>query len=278
MTTLINIELYKIFKKWRTYISFIAVTLLVLLIQLAISISGRDATRGLTGQLSNSFVMVGNLLNAYFVSYLILNFVIVNVPFLIVLVAGDMLAGEATAGTYRVLLTRPVSRFQVVLSKFLSSLIYSYLLILWLAVLSIVLGIVLFGTGELIVLQKGLIIFAKDDIIWRFILAYFMAGLSMSTVAALAFFFSSLVENAIGPIITALAIIIVFTIISAVPIDFFQVIKPYLFTNYMFSWRLFFDGTLNYVEIIKSVSVLLAHIVVLFGITAYIFEKKDILS
>ncbi|MCH8169608.1 MAG: ABC transporter permease subunit [Bacteroidetes bacterium] len=278
MTTLINIELFKIFKKWRTYIGFIAVALLVLVIQLAISISGRDATSGLTGQLSDSFIMVGNLLNGYFVSYMILNSIIVNIPFLIVLVAGDMLAGEATAGTYRILLTRPVSRFQVVLSKFLTSIIYSYMLIFWLAILSFVLGIILFGTGELIVLQNGLIIFAKDDIIWRFILAYFMAGLSMCTVAALAFFFSSLVENAIGPIITAMAIIIVFAIISAIPIDFFQTIKPYLFTNYLFSWRLFFDDSLNYVEIIKSLSVLLGHILVLFGITAYIFEKKDILT
>lgn len=278
MTTLINIELFKIFKKWRTYIGFIAVALLVLVIQLAISISGRDATSGLTGQLSDSFIMVGNLLNGYFVSYMILNSIIVNVPFLIVLVAGDMLAGEATAGTYRILLTRPVSRFQVVLSKFLTSIIYSYMLIFWLAILSFVLGIILFGTGELIVLQNGLIIYAKDDIIWRFILAYFMAGLSMCTVAALAFFFSSLVENAIGPIVTAMAIIIVFAIISAIPIDFFQTIKPYLFTNYLFSWRLFFDDSLNYVEIIKSLSVLLGHILVLFGITAYIFEKKDILT
>ena len=249
-----------------------------MLIQLAISISGRDVTSGLTGQLSDSFIMVGNLLNGYFVSYMILNSIIINIPFLIVLVAGDLLAGEATAGTYRILLTRPVSRFQVVLSKFLTSLIYSYMLIFWLAILSFVVGIILFGTGELIVLQNGLIIFAKDDIIWRFILAYLMAGLSMCTVAALAFFFSSLVENAIGPIVTAMAIIIVFAIISAIPIDFFQTIKPYLFTNYFFSWRLFFDDSLNFVEIIKSLSVLLGHILILFGITAYIFEKKDILT
>ncbi len=278
MTTLINIELFKIFRKWRTYISFAAVTLLVFLIQLAISLGGRNAASGLTNQLSDSFIMVGNLLNGYFVSYLILNSTIVNVPFLITLVAGDMLAGEATAGTYRILMTRPVSRFQVVLSKFLSSLIYSYLLIIWLAVLSIVTGLLLFGSGELIVLQNGLTIFAKDDIIWRFILAYIIAGLSMCTVAALTFFFSSLVENAIGPIVTAMAIIIVFAIVSAIPIDFFQTIKPYLFTNYLFSWRLFFDDPLNYAEIIKAVSVLLGHIIVFFGITAYIFEKKDILT
>jgi len=278
MTTLINIELYKIFRKWRTYIGFAAVTFLVFLIQFAISLGERDAASRLTNQLSDSFIMVGNLLNGYFVSYMILNAIIVNIPFLIVLVAGDMLAGEATAGTYRILMTRPISRFQVVLSKFLSSLIYSCMLILWLAILSILLGIILFGSGDLIVLQNGIIIFAKGDIIWRFILAYIMAGLSMCTVAALAFFFSSLVENAIGPIVTALAIIIVFAIISAIPIDFFQTIKPYLFTNYLFSWKLFFDDPLNYIEIIKAISVLVGHIVVLFGITAYIFEKKDILT
>jgi len=278
MTTLIKIELYKIFRKWRTYIGFAAVTFLVLLIQFAISLGERDAASRLTNQLSDSFLMVGNLLNGYFVSYMILNAIIVNVPFLIVLVAGDMLAGEATAGTYRILMTRPISRLQVVLSKFLASLIYSFMLILWLAVLSLTLGLVLFGSGELIVFQKGLIIFAKDDIIWRFILAYLMAALTMCTVASLAFIFSSLVENAIGPIVTAMAIIIVFAILSAIPIDFFQTIKPYLFTNYIFSWNLFFEDTLNYTELLKALGVLIGHIVVLFGITAYIFEKKDILT
>lgn len=278
MITLIKIELYKIFRKWRTYIGFAAVTFLVLLIQFAVSIGERNAASRLTNQLSDSFIMVGNLLNGYFISYMILNAIIVNIPFLIVLVAGDMLAGEATAGTYRVLLTRPISRFQVVLSKFLSSLIYTLLLIFWLAILSLTLGFILFGTGELLVFQKGLIIFAKDDIIWRFILAYLMAALSMCTVASLAFLFSSLVENAIGPIVTAMAIIIVFAILSAIPIDFFQTIKPYLFTNYIFSWDLFFRDKIDYVELLKALGVLIGHIVVLFGITAYIFEKKDVLT
>ncbi|PJA98431.1 MAG: hypothetical protein CO128_07420 [Ignavibacteriales bacterium CG_4_9_14_3_um_filter_30_11] len=278
MITLIKIELYKIFRKWRTYIGFAAVTFLILLIQFAVSIGEKDAASRLTNQLSDSFLMVGNLLNGYFISYMILNAIIVNIPFLIVLVAGDILAGEATAGTYRILMTRPVSRFQVVLSKFLASLIYSFMLIVWLAVLSLTLGLILFGSGELIVFQKGLIIFAKDDIFWRFILAYLMAALTMCTVASLAFFFSSLVENAIGPIVTAMAIIIVFAILSAIPIDFFQTIKPYLFTNYIFSWNLFFEDTLNYTELLKALGVLIGHIVVLFGITAYIFEKKDILT
>ncbi|MCK7520020.1 MAG: ABC transporter permease [Ignavibacteriales bacterium] len=47
-----------------------------------------------------------------------LNALVVHIPFLITLVAGDLLAGEATAGTYRILVTRPVSRFKIVFSKF----------------------------------------------------------------------------------------------------------------------------------------------------------------
>ena len=34
----------------------------------------------------------------------------IHIPFLISLVAGDQLAGEGTAGTYRILLIRPPSR------------------------------------------------------------------------------------------------------------------------------------------------------------------------
>jgi ABC-2 type transport system permease protein len=94
----------------------------------------------------------------------------------------------------------------------------------------------------------------------------------------LAFLFSSLVENAIGPIVSTMAVIIVFIIISAIDINIFDTIRPFLFTTYMNSWRLFFDDPVNIPEIIKSVGVLLIHIVVFLGFTTLIFRRKDILS
>jgi ABC-2 type transport system permease protein len=222
---------------------------------------------------------VGNLLNGYLISYIILNTLAVHIPFLVALVAGDLLAGEATAGTYRLLLTRPVSRMKLVTSKFLAGIIYTTLLVLWLSILSLGMGLIIFSVGELIVIKpENVIIFARDDVLWRFFLAYGFAILSMSVVASLAFFFSSLVENAIGPIITTMAVIIVFLIISAIEINVFQEIRPYLFTNYMLSWRLFFDDPVDLGEIIKSVSILFGHIVVFFGLAAIIFKRKDILS
>ena len=279
MITLVKIELYKIFKKWRTYIGFIAIGVLVSILHIAMIFQGSNTIDFMTQSIRDSFVFVGSLLNGYFLSYLILNSLVIHIPFLIALVAGDLLAGEATAGTYRLLLTRPVSRTQVVTAKFFAAIIYTNLLILWLAFMSMVIGIIIFGTGELLVLgSQAIIIFEKTDVIWRFLCAYAFASLGMSVIAALAFLFSSLVENAIGPIVTTMAVIIVFLIISNIQIDFFQAIKPYLFTNYILSWRLFFDDPIDVSEILKAAAILLGHILFFYSLTLYLFKRKDILT
>jgi ABC-2 type transport system permease protein len=279
MITLISVELYKIFKKWRTYIGFIAIAVLVPVIQLAMLAEGERSLDFMTRNLQQSFVFVGNLLNGYLISYIILNSLVIHIPFLIALVAGDLLAGEATAGTYRLLISRPVSRFKLISSKFISGIIYTNLLVLWLAIISLGLGILIFGVGELIVIKSsGIIIFPKYDILWRFLLGYTFASLSMMVVASLAFLLSSLVENAIGPIVSTMAIIIAFIIISAIDIDLFQKIKPFLFTTYMSSWRLLFDDPIDFPKILESTWILCAHIFVFFGASVYIFHKKDILT
>ncbi len=277
--TLTRIELSKIFRKWRTYIGFLAIAVLVPIIQIAMLVEGERSINFMTRNLQQSFVFVGNLLNGYLISYAILNALVVHIPFLITLVAGDLLAGEATAGTYRILVTRPVSRFKIVLSKFLGGLIYTNLLVLFLAIMSLGIGLLVFGVGELIVIKNAnILILSRTDVLWRFFMAYGFATLSMTVVLSLAFLFSSLVENAIGPIVSTMAIIIVFVIISALDIEFFQSIRPYLFTNYMQSWRSFFDDPIDIQDIIKSAGVLAVHIVFFFSATVYIFNKKDILS
>ncbi len=279
MITMVRIELYKIFKKWRTYIGFIAIGVLVPIIQIAMLYEGESSINFVTREIRESFVFVGNLLNSYFISYIVLNAIAVHIPFLITLVAADLLAGEATAGTYRLLVPRPVSRMKIVTSKFFAGTIYTNLLILWMAIISLGLGFIIFGVGELIVLKSGtVIIFEKSDVLWRFILAYGYASLGMMVVCSLAFMFSSLVENAIGPIISTMAVIIIFIIISAINIDLFKGIKPYLFTSHILKWKEFFNDPVETLEIIKSVLILVAHIVLFFSLTAFIFRKKDILS
>jgi ABC-2 type transport system permease protein len=279
IVTLVKIELFKIFKKWRTYIGFIAIGILVPLLHLAMYLEGQKSLDFITRGLRDSFVLVGNLLNGYWISYIILNALTIHIPFLVALVAGDLLAGEATAGTYRVLITRPVSRMQVVTSKFLAGLIYTSALILWLAIMSMVIGLIVFGSGELLVMSPdAILIFEKGDILWRLILAYGFAALSMSVVCSLAIFFSSLVENAIGPIVSTMAVIIIFIILSAFDVEILREIRPYLFTNYILQWREFFYNPLNFEKIIKATLILSGHILIFFTATSIIFNKKDILS
>ncbi|MBZ0198210.1 MAG: ABC transporter permease, partial [Ignavibacteriaceae bacterium] len=270
MIDLVKIELYKIFRKWRTYIGFIAIAIIVSLIEISMLLQGENYLKFLTRNLEGLFVFEGNFLNGYLISYLVLGALLVHIPFLISLVAGDLLAGEATAGTFRMLLTRPVSRAQLITAKIIAATIYTNLMIAFLAVVSLGLGVLLFGTGELIVIKDVLIIFPKDDILWRFFVGYGLASLSMMVVTSLAFFFSSLVENAIGPIVSTMAVIIVFYILSAIDVDLLQKLQPYFFTSYMHSWDVVFNTPVDTEELWKAAGILSFHIFIFLGITYFI--------
>lgn len=278
MGTLLAIEFTKIFKKFRSYIGYITIAVIVTMIELAMLIEGENYLNYLTQNIRESFLFVGNFLNGYLIAHLVLGTLVIHIPFLVALVAGDLLAGEATAGTYRMLITRPVSRIKVLVSKFLAGTLYAHSLILFLALVSLGLGVLLFGVGELIVIRGELTIFTRDDILWRLLIAYGYAALSMTVVTALAFFFSSLVENAIGPIIATMAVIIVFLIVSTLNIGFFEYVKPFLFTTYMNKWQSVFSNPVDLKELFFSGGVLLLHVILLFGITLFLFRKKDITS
>lgn len=278
MKTLIKIELTKTFRKWRTYIGFIAIGLLVPIVQLSLYFEGEHYINMATRGIRESFEFVGNLLNGYLVGNIVLQALFVHIPFLIVLVGGDLLAGEATSGTYRMLITRPVSRTSVITSKFIAGLIYTNLLLLFLMAMSLGVSVLIFGTGELIVLRDKIYIFAADDVLWRFLLAYGFASLSMTVVLSISYLFSSLVENAIGPIVASMAVLIVFLILSAINVDILRQIRPYLFVTHMTGWREFFTDPIDYKSIINSGVVLLAHVFVLFTATLLIFKRKDILT
>ncbi|MDZ4745328.1 MAG: ABC transporter permease subunit [bacterium] len=276
--TVLRVELTKVFSKWRTIIGFLVIAVIVPVVIVAMKVEGMRFFQYSTQALQDAFTFTGNLMNGYTISYIILGMLYIHVPFLTTLVAGDILAGEATAGTYRVLLTRPVSRFSVVTAKWMASMVYANLLVLLMAILSIVIGLLVLGTGELLVVRSQIVILAQDDIIWRLASAYAFAALSMSTVAAIAFLFSSLVENAIGPIMTTMGIIIVLTILSSIDTPLFDPLRKVAFTSHMIGWRFFFDQVVDWSRVSTSALVLVGHIVVCFIATQFIMHRKDILT
>ena len=157
MWTLLQIELFKIFKRPRTYIAFIAIAAIVTLIQLALYLDGKTYV-GFMLQSIERFNVEGKILNGYFVCYFILQTLLIHVPLLIALIGGDMIAGEANMGTLRLLISKPISRSTLLISKFLASSIYTLLLLIWMAILSLFLSLFIFGSGDLRVFQSQVII------------------------------------------------------------------------------------------------------------------------
>jgi ABC-2 type transport system permease protein len=277
-TSLLVSELLKTFRKWRTYIGFLAIAVLVPLVEIGLKLEGGSMIRSITRSLSGDFFFVGNLFNGYFVAHLIMNSLWIHIPFLISLVAGDELAGEGTAGTFRLILTRPTSRSRILLMKYGATLIYTAALVVFLGALSTILGLALFGAGDLIVVRNGLTIIPGADVPGRLVLAFGLAVWSMWCVASLAFLLSSLVENAIGPIIGTMTIIIVFFVIGNIPVELFSSMKPYLFTSYLNVWQDALRVPIDWETMVRSAGKLLAFSVGFYVVTWYIFVRKDILS
>jgi ABC-2 type transport system permease protein len=278
---LLGNELLKTYRKWRTFIGFIAVGVIVPAVEFALLWEGGTGFRATAlRSLEQDFLFVGNLFNGYLITHSLMNSLWVHIPFLITLVAGDQLAGEATAGTVRLLLIRPPSRTAIVVAKYVTTLLYTASLVIFLGALSLGLGLLLFGSGELIVPmpERLVVILAAADVPARFLLAFALAVWSMWCVASLAFLFSSLVENAIGPIVGTMAVVIVFLIVSTLPVDGFASVKPWLFTTYLPVWQQAFADPVPWEEIARSSAILGAHSIGFYLVTWYIFVRKDVLS
>jgi ABC-2 type transport system permease protein len=280
MLNLIYWELFKTYAKWRTYIGFIAVGILIPVIMWIMWIDGGSIVRHQLRTLQSEFLITGNLFNGWVIAQIIMNGLWVHVPALIALVAGDQLSGEATAGTFRLTLIRPVSRTRILNAKYLATLIYTASLVIVIAVFSVGLGLWIFGTGDLIAVdpKDGIIILAEASLASHFLFAYLLAVWSMFVVASLAFFISALVENAIGPIIITMTIIAIFYIITFIPVESVEPIKPWLFTTHMNVWQQALRDPMDLGIIRDSVLVLGAYNVAFWGITLILFRRKDILS
>ena len=272
-------EFVKILAKPRSYLGIGALTLLVLLILFAMKADGKSFISFVTASFEQTLSFNGNILNGNLIAFIILQMLIVHIPLLVSLVTGDLISGEAARGTIRMMATKPISRTQIVLSKFIAGAVYTFILTLWLGFLSLIVGKWIFGSGDLIVLNSdGLVILKEQDILWRYGLSFGVAYLALLTISTLSICLSAFAENSIGPIVTTMSIIILFTIIGTLDVSVFDSIKPFLFTTHMASWRSFFEDPVPWSTIRNSVTILVAHNVILVLVAVYKFNKKDITS
>ena len=101
-------ETYKTFSRWRTYISFSAIAIVVIVSEIVMKLSADEILYRMLKIFQKDFMITGNVLNGWFVTAFIMNTLHIHIPFLITLVAGDMVSGEATSGTVRLLHPAPL--------------------------------------------------------------------------------------------------------------------------------------------------------------------------
>jgi ABC-2 type transport system permease protein len=278
MGTLIQLEFQKLFRRGMTYIGFIAILLIVLIIQVGMFVEGQKLLDFLIKSLSDVFLLEGKLINNYTVSYIILNSLWIHIPILVAIVAGDMVSGEAGRGTFRLLLVRPVSRAKLLTAKYITAQAYAAMLVILLMIMSLGVGRLFFDNGDMIVLMNTINIFDETDVLWRFMAAFAYGAISMWVVSGLAFMFSSVASNSLGPVVGSMSVLIVFTIMSNFSIGIFNVIKPFLFTTYLNGWQLFFDDPIEWDKVIGASLIMMFHITALYLLSLWIFTKKDITS
>lgn len=272
-------ELIKITARPRSFLGVAAITLIIVLIEVAMKMDGLSYIQFITAPIEQNLMIEGNILNGNLMTFIILQMLLIHIPLLVAFITGDLISGEAAMGTLRILLTKPVSRANIYWSKYIAGAVYTLILLLWIALLAWGGGHVLFGTGDLMILNSdGVVILQAHDVFWRFGAALLHATLALLTISTLSIFFSCFADNSIGPIVATMGVVILFTLLGSLDVPIFAHIRPILFTTHMAAWRLWFNDPVPYEDITLSAIVLLIHIIILSGLGLLKFKRKDILS
>src|SRR6187402_230507 len=252
MIKLLRFECIKLIHRRRTFLSFGLMLILVCLIFWGLKSEGINALAFIFQSLDRNFEVQGTVLNGYMASFLILNTLWIHVPVLIAIVTGDLFSSELENGTIRILMTRPISRSRVALSKHFTAVVFVFFFIICYVFISIIPALVLFGKGDLIVAFNGLQIIEESQLPLRFLGAFGFAFLAMSALAILSVTVSFFAKKSLVSILITLGFIIISTLLQTLSASLFRGWECFLITYHFSQWQLFFYTDIDYRAITNS--------------------------
>ncbi|CAM2790666.1 ABC transporter permease [Paenibacillus sediminis] len=210
------------------------------------------------------------------------------IPLLVTAVASDIVSGERTSGTIKMLLTRPVRRWKILLSKLIALVMFISLIIVSTVIICYLISGAFFGYGGFNVpVFTGFLLFDSDVDMstvhavtsWQYILM--QCGLTWFVgvvVGVLAFMVSVLVRSTAASIVTMMAALIAGSILTNMAASWKS--AKYLFmvnlqlTNYLSGTPAPIEGmNLPFSLVVLSLWALAALI-----ISFLVFTKQDILN
>lgn len=272
-------ELLKMFARKRTYIgfgSFLFVQILILaLLQLP------KAKRAFTELLTSNGYLAQEYYSGLTLGLLIIVFTFSLLGALYVaLVGGDMVAKEVEDGTMRMILSRPISRVQLLAIKWTACAIYTFVLVIFLGATSLAAGVIYRGgLGKLFVFvpQEGLFgIFSTGEGLSRYARSVLFLGLVTQIIAAAAFMFSCFNMKPAAATILTLSLMFVDFVLRNIP--YFRGFQKYFISYHTACWaRTYFD-VVPWPGIAESLIYLAALGVTFWIVGAVAFVSRDFKS
>lgn len=272
-------EMWKLLARKRTYLGFGAFLVLEIVIFILLSQDfGKAWLRTMIQRNGESFTQYFSGLT---VGYIVLRLAIVLLGGIYLsLVAGDVLAKESEDGNLRLILARPISRLRLLAIKFLCCLVYTVVLIQFIAWSALLLGMVLRGWGGGLCAfapeQEFLAFYDFGEGLQRYAMASVTLSLSMMAATFLAFFFSCWRIKPAAATITALSYLFVDMILREAHLV--EAKRYLLLTHYMSSWSMVFFEQVPWFVLLKNYSILSAVGLTLFTLGALVFDSRDIKS
>jgi ABC-2 type transport system permease protein len=196
------------------------------------------------------------------------------------LVSGDIVAKESEDGHMRMLLARPVSRFRLLLVKYLTCVGYTILLVQFIAWSAMVMGLAVAGWGGgffAFVPELGIAAFYDGSVgMGKYITTSIALSLSMITVTSIGFMLSCMPIKPAAATIGALSYMLIDFILRNM--GFMEDYKHLLFTHHMQAAGRVLAEEPQWPVIWRSFTVLGAMNLTFFLIGVGIFDARDLKS
>ena len=268
-------ELKKMFARKRTYIGFGAFFVMECLMLLSFNMPG---TRRHMRQMIEAN---GYAFNEYFsgltVAFDIVSFTTVLFGGLyLALVAGDLVAKEVEDGTLRMTLCRPVARSRLIIIKYISCVIYTFALILFIAVTALLAGLAYRGWGGMFIyapLERIVALHSASDGFHRYLQSVPLLALSLTTISSLAFMLSCFNMKPAAATITTLSVIFLDFIFRNIP--YFESLQPYFITTHIAAWVQTYVDYPPWWSVMEDYAYLIALDATLLVVALAVFQRRD---
>jgi ABC-2 type transport system permease protein len=297
---MIAVELLKLSRRTRTWFSIALMCALPLVVAIFIAVTHLAPPPGQGSAFLSAVLDDGQLYPAAALALVLPVFL----PVAVAVVAGDSIAGEASAGTLRYLLTRPVGRTRLLVAKLIAVVTFTLVAVIAVTVTSYATGVLILGPSRAAAvgappgglpgaiapggggaptagLQAGAAITSLSgtplttvQLAERVLGAMSFITVSMLGVAAIAIFLSTLTDSALGAALGALATLVGSEIL--VTLNAASVVQPYLPTRYWLAWIDFFRQPIFWRDIQRGFGIQAVYVIVFLGVAWANFATRDI--